>query len=181
MAVPFRDRRTEDYDLGLAGYLRFIDEPDAKGVRGCLFCVNARGEPIDFSFTRIDVAAPLLWRPGEARRRAVTDLAKALFAASSKAPRLLLTLAGEAPAGVFVEDLEVHLPLCRVAGAAASRHAASASLATLSDDARLCWVGKPPPPDSPAHRLLVALNGRRLATEPFDRAASGLNEVFGPS
>ena len=182
MAVPFRDRRVEDDDLGLAAYLRFVDEPDGKGVRGCLFCVNVRGEPIDYSYTRIDVAAPLFWRPDEARRRAVADLAKALFEASAKTPTLLLTLAGEAPADVFDEDLEVHLPICRVTGAATSRHAASASLATpFFDDARLGWVGQPPAPDSPAHHLLAALNGRQLATEPFDRAARGLDEVFRPS
>ncbi len=45
MPVPFRDLTGEDEDLGLADYLRFIDEPDARGVRGCLFCVNAASMP----------------------------------------------------------------------------------------------------------------------------------------
>src|SRR6266542_2301820 len=77
MAVPFRDL-TEREELGLAGYLRFVDEPDARGIRAALFFVNGRGEPVEFSFSRIDVPASFLWRAGEARRQAITALAKSL-------------------------------------------------------------------------------------------------------
>ncbi len=165
MAVPFRDRSAEDDALGLAGYLRFIDEPRLKGLRGCLFCVNVRGEPINFSFTRIDAAAPLLWRPGDARRRAVTGLAAALFAEGAKAPRLLLALASETPSSVFREDLDVAVPVCRI---------------IRPDDGgvQMRWAGQPPAPDTAAQRLWTALDNRRLATEPFDRAARGLAEAF---
>lgn len=181
MPVPFRDLTEDDEDLGLAGYLRFIDEPDAGGVRGCLFCVNARGEPIDFSFSRIDVPGSFLWRAGDTKRRSVAALAKALFEACSKTPTLLLAQANEAPAHVFVEDLAIRLPLCRVAGVDAETHAPTDSVELLSDTSHLFWIGDPPPLDSPARRLLEALNARRLATEPFKRAAVGLDEVFGAS
>jgi hypothetical protein len=110
MTVPFRDR-AEYEDFGLAGYLRFVEEPDSKGIRGALFCVNSRGEPIDFSFTRIDVGASFLWRLGDARRHAVTALCKALFAACPKEPALLLSLAEEVSPRVFTEDIEVGAPL----------------------------------------------------------------------
>src|SRR5437867_1711209 len=113
MSIPFRDLEDSE-DLGLAGYLRFVDEPDSKGVRAALFCVNGLGEPIDFSFSRIDVAASFLWRAGDARRRAVSALSKSLFAASAKEPRVLLALADEVSPRVFTEDLDVHVPLCRI-------------------------------------------------------------------
>jgi hypothetical protein len=176
MSVPFRDL-AEAEELGLAGYLRFVEEPDAKGIRGALFCVNSRGEPIDFSFTRIDVAASFLWRLGDARRHAVTALCKALFAACSKEPALLLSLADEVSPRVFTEDIEVGIPLCRVAEAGAI-HSPSESSETLAETLHLFWVGEVPAAGSQARRLLEALQSRQLSTEPFERAVTGLEEVF---
>ena len=181
MPVPFRDLTGDAEDLGLAGYLRFIDEPGSRGVRGCLFCVNARGEPIDFSFSRVDAPASFLWRAGDTKRRSVTALTKALFEACSKTPTLLLTKADEAPVRVFEEDLTVRLPLCRVAGVDTDNHMPMDAIEPLSDAVHLFWIGDPPPTDSPARRLLEVLNGRGLATEPFERAAMGLDEVFSAS
>lgn len=177
MPVPFRDR-AEQEDLGLAGYLRFVEEAEAKGIRGALFCVNGRGEPIDFSFSRIDVASSFLWRSGDARRHAVAALCIALFTASSVQPTLLLALADEVPPRVFAEDLEVQLPLCRVAGPGATTHSTGEFPESLGEALHLFWVCDPPIPESPARRLLDALNGRQLATEPFERAAAGLEEAF---
>ena len=178
MAVPFRDRGEEHEDLGLAGYLMFVEEPDSKGIRGALFCVNGRGEPVDFSFSRIDVASSFLWRAGDARRHAITALSKALFTASSVQPTLLLSLADEVPPRVFTEDIEVHLPLCRVAAPGAIAHSVNESAESLGEALHLFWVGEPPEPDSAARRLLDALNARQLATEPFERSAAGVEEAF---
>lgn len=178
MPVPFRDRTEDDEDLGLAGYLRFVDEVDQRGVRGCLFCVNSRGEPIDFSFSRVDVPSSFLWRAGDTKRRSVAALTKVLFEACSTTPSLLLAKADEAPARVFEEDLTVHLPLCRTAGVDSDIEVPPDATESLSDTVHLFWVGDPPVPDAPARRLLEALNSRGLATEPFDRAAVGLDEVF---
>ena len=176
MSVPFRDL-AESEELGLAGYLRFVEEPDAKGIRAALFCVNSRGEPIDFSFTRIDVAASFLWRLGDARRHAVTALCKALFAACPKEPALLLSLADEVSPRVFTEDIEVRIPLCRVAEAGAI-HSPSESSEALAETVHLFWVGETPAPESQARRLLEALHSRQLSTEPFERAATGVEEAF---
>ena len=181
MPVPFRDLTGDDEDLGLAGYLRFIDEIDQRGVCGCLFCVNARGEPIDFSFSRVDVPASFLWRAGDTKRRSVTALTKSLFEACSKTPTLLLAKADEAPARVFEDDLTVRLPICRVAGVDTDTRVPTDAMELLSDAVHLFWIGAPPPTDSPARRLLQVLNGRGLATEPFERAAVGLDEVFSAS
>jgi hypothetical protein len=176
MTVPFRDR-AEYEDFGLAGYLRFVEEPDSKGIRGALFCVNSRGEPIDFSFTRIDVGASFLWRLGDARRHAVTALCKALFAACPKEPALLLSLAEEVSPRVFTEDIEVGVPLCRVAEAGAI-HSTDESSEILAETVHLFWVSEPPAPGSQARGLLEALHSRQLSTEPFERATTGLEEAF---
>ena len=145
MPVPFRNRADQE-DLGLAGYLRFVEEAEAKGIRGALFCVNGRGEPVDFSFSRIDVASSFLWRAGDARRHAVAELCKALFTASSVQPTLLLSIADEVPPRVFSEDIDVHLPLCRVAGPGATAHAANESPESLGEAIHLFWVGELPAP-----------------------------------
>lgn len=177
MPVPFRNL-TEDESLGLAGYLRFVEEPDARGIRAALFYVNSRGEPVNFSFSRIDMPASFLWRPGERRKRAVTELAKALFIASAKIPTFLLVLAEEAPPRVFMEDLVVEVPLCRVAGDGTTVHMSKESQEVLAEKVHLFWVGEQPLPESPARRLLEALHSRKLLIEPFERAAIGLEEAF---
>ena len=162
----------------MAGYLRFIDEPDGKGIRGALFIVSSRGEPLDFSFTRIDVHHGFLWRAGEARRQAVTSLTKALFQTATRAPNVILALADEVPPRVFTEDLEVGVPLCRIITAEMAVQAGSEEEERLSDSVNLFWVNGRPPPESPARSLIETLNGRQLLLEPFDRASIGIQEAF---
>ena len=177
MPVPFRDL-TEGDDSGVAGYLRFIDESDGKGIRGALFIVSSRGEPLEFNFTRIDMHSSFLWRAGEARRQAVTSLTKALFQAATIVPTLILALADEVPPRVFTEDLEVGIPLGRVTTAEIAVRAASEEEERVSDSVDLFWVNGRPPPESPARSLLEALNERQLLIEPFDRASIGMKEAF---
>ena len=177
LPVPFRDLTAGDGDEA-AGYLRFIDEPDGKGIRGALFIVSSRGQPVDFSFTRIDVHSGFLWRAGEARRQAVTSLTKALFQAATRVPDVILALANEVPPRVFTEDLEVGVPLCRVTMAEMTVQAGSEEEERLSDSVNLFWVNGRPPPESPSRSLIEALNGRQLLTEPFDRASIGMQEAF---
>ena len=52
MPVPFRDD-AEIKALGLAAYLKM--ERDGSGYRGALFLVNARGEPVEFTYTRVEI------------------------------------------------------------------------------------------------------------------------------
>ncbi|MDP9340680.1 MAG: hypothetical protein M3Q23_00950 [Actinomycetota bacterium] len=176
MPIPFRDHGDVD-DLGLAGYLRFVDE-GAGGLRGALFLVNGRGEPVEFCFSRVDVPASSLWRASEARRQAVRALCLPLFTACPREPLLLLARAEEVPPPVFAEDLEVLVPLCRVADGAAAAHAASEWAEELNDALHVFWVAAPPAPDSPVRVLLDALRGRGLMLEPFERAARGIDEAF---
>jgi hypothetical protein len=147
-------------------------------MRGALFVVNGRGEPIDFGYARIDVHASFLFRPGESRRRAVVALVKALFTAASHVPQLLIALADEVPAAVFTEDLQVALPLCRLA----ERTGPSPDRQDLQEDVsgteHLFWVGSPPETESEARSLLDAIAARGPLAEPFERAAAGLREAY---
>jgi len=177
LPVPFRDLSRED-DAGVAGYLRFVDEPDGKGIRGALFVVSSRGEPLDFSFTRVDLRGGFLWRQGEAKRQAVAALAKSLFEAARRAPTVLIALADEVSPRVFTEDIEVGVPLCRVSTGEIEIQAASEEKERLSDAVDLFWVNGQPPPDSPARSLVDALNGRNILIEPFERASIGIREAF---
>ncbi len=177
LAVPFRDL-TEEEESGFAGYLRFVDEPNGKGIRGALFIVSSRGEPLDFHFTRIDVHSSFLWRAGEARRQAVTSLARALFQAATKTPGVILALADEVHPRVFTEDLEVGVPLCRVVTSENTIQAGPEDEERISDTVNLFWVNGRPPQDSPARDLIEVLSRRQLLTEPFERASAGIKEAF---
>ena len=177
MPIPFRDL-TEDENTGVVGYLRFVDEPDGKGMRGALFVMSPRGEPIDFSFTRIDVHGGFMWRAGESRRQAVTALIKALFQSAGKIPAVIISLADEVPPRVFTEDLEVQIPLCRVVTTEMTPQAASEEHESISDSLDLFWVTGRPPSDSSAGKLIEGLKDRQLLLEPFERALIGLEEAF---
>ena len=177
LPIPFRDL-TEGEDSGVAGYLKFIDEPDGKGIRGALFIVSSRGEPLDFSFSRIDVHNDFLWRAGEARRQAITSLTKALFQATTNVPNVILALADEVPPRVFTEDLEVGVPLCRIITTEMAVQASSEEEERISDSVNLFWINGRPPLESPARSFMDAMNGRQLLTEPFDRALIGMEEAF---
>ncbi len=147
MPVPFRDQ-TEVSNLGFAGFLRMVDEPDGRGLRGALFVVNGHAEPIDFCFNRVDVPAAFLWRAGEARRQAVKAICTSLFQACPKTPALLLALASEVPPLLLTEDLEVLVPICRVADGESIVHTADESPEELGDALHLFWATSPPTPDS---------------------------------
>lgn len=150
-------------------------------MRGALFLVNSRGEPMDFSFARVDIHASFLWRPGEAHRQAVTALCRTLFVAATHAPHLMVGLAEEVPAAVFTDDLEVAVPLCRVAGPTALAYASTESLEELPGAQHVFWVGRPPDAESDARSLLNALIARQGLVEPFERAALGLKEAYAPT
>lgn len=180
MPIPFNDL-AEDSDLGLAAFLRFEEEPNRRGMRGALFLVTSRGVPVEFSFTRIDVAASFLWRAGDARRHAIANLSKVLFEACSRQPDLILALADEVAPQVFTEDLHVGIPICRVSSLGANTHATTEVSENLSDTPGLFWVDEQPDAGSSTCQLLEALRLRQLLTEPFERASVGLEEAFNDS
>ncbi len=178
MPVPFRDLDPDD-DTGIAAYLKLADEPLGRGMRAALFCVNARGEPAAFSFSRIDLPPAVLWRAGELRRRAVASLCKMLFGAVSQTPALLLVMADEVSPRVFSEDVEVRIPVCRVQCDSVTTSAIEEATESIDETLHLFWTGSGrPEAGSSARDLVDLLRARSLLLEPFERAALGLEEAF---
>ena len=177
MPVPFIDLADEERS-GAAGYLRFVEEPDGRGVRGALFIMSTRGEPQEFTFSRIDLPSSVLWNASQARRHAVSSLMKALFGAANRVPDLLLALPEEIPDRVFYEDLEIQVPLCMVATELSGLSELPANALRLSDSNSLVWSHGHPAPGELAAKTIQLLDDRRLILEPFERASLGLQEAF---
>ena len=193
MPIPFRDQDDVD-ELGLAAFLHLDGDPALTGLRGALFQINARGEPVEFTYNRVSTPNGFLWRPADLRRAAAKRLTGSLLATCSQVPRLILARADEAPGELFAADLQVQTPVGRLAaiGGGHDRHQTAAyspdeTPETLvppdpaADPLHLFWAGSPPPEHSPSRRLLRELLLRGLLLEPFERAAIGLREIFGES
>lgn len=178
MPIPFKDLSEGDVP-GSAGFMRFVDEADGKGMQGALFFVSSKGEPLDFCFSRINVHNSFLWRQGDSRRNAVGSLSKALFQASTRTTSLILTLADEVPALVFSEDIQVDIPICRISTDVLAVQAVLEDLESVNSSLSLIWANGRPDQDSDSRKLLESLSKRQLITEPFERALVGLAEVFG--
>ena len=168
MGVSYRDRSGAPAG-GSAAYLCVRDEPSRSGLQGALFVVNDLAEPLDFCFSRIDVPGSFLWRPGEARRHAARALTIALFDAAPRSPDLVVSTPADVPVAVLADDLEIDVPVCHL-----SRGLGDAD----EDDLHVTWLNGQPPDEAGAQGILRSLISRKLAMEPFDRAAQGLHEVF---
>lgn len=157
-------------------FLKFELE-GTRGLRGALFVVNGVGEPLEFTFARVDVRATVLWRPGDAARSAIAQLARVLFPALSSRPDCLLMLASEVPPRLFIDDMMVEIPTCRIGGES-SIHTADETIERVNDVHHLFWIGPSPTSDMRARALVDALQSRDLLLEPFDRAAAGISEAY---
>jgi hypothetical protein len=179
VAIPFRDA-AEVEELGAAGFLRLLPDVAAGAWCGALFVVNARGEPLDFAYNHIRLPQPFLWRGDDLSAYAARRLAASLFEICPRTPTLLLCLAREVGPELFARDLDVAVPVARLA-----------DLDTAPDEGeeaedvpgapRLLWAGGRPARDVPARRLVDRLAERGFLSEPFRRAARGLAEVYGPT
>jgi len=181
--VPYRDAE-ELEALGQAGFLRILATEEGRSYLGALFLVNARGEPVEFTYSRLDVERRFLWRRAALDRYAARRLAASLFDICPRAPQVLLCLADEVPAEVLAEDLEVSVPAARVAGEEALIGQARGEEREVlggQGGVQVFWLHGPPAEDAPARRLVTRLAARGLLLEPFERAALGLKEVFGLS
>jgi len=72
--VPFRDEADPDR-FGSAAFLRIVPADDGDAVLGALFLVNARGEPVEFTYNRLEIVQRFLWRADDLRRHAARRLA----------------------------------------------------------------------------------------------------------
>lgn len=176
LSIPFRDVATS-VAPGSIAFLKFQEEA-AGGLQGAVFVTNGIGEPLEFTFARVDVRASTLWRPGDAHRSAVGQLVRVLFPALSSRPDFLLMLASEVPPRLFFDDIQLELPACRVGGES-SLHAVDEVVEKIDDIQHVFWIGPQPGPNERARGLMESLRSRNLVTEPFERAVIGLQEAFG--
>jgi hypothetical protein len=179
--VPVPFRHDDDLErLGSAAFFRIQQHDD--GFRGALFLVDARGEPVEFAYNRLELLQRFLWRPDQLRRHVARRLATSLFEICPRAPRIVLCRAEEVDAEVFAQEVVLSVPVARVADESALIGQAAVEQRELlggEDGVQLFWVGSPPATDSPERGLVDELAKRGLLTEPFERATVGLAEVYG--
>ncbi len=182
MPIPFRDL-DNTRELGAAAFLRLLSDPDGIDWFAALFLVNARGEPLEFTFNRADVPSSPLWRAADVRRRTERDLVASLLSLCPRVPGLLFCLASEVSGELFSREIQLSLPVCRVATALETvpyLGEERLEVPEASNQLHLFWFPDRPCEDSPGSRLFQELAGRGLLLEPFDRALAGLREVYGP-
>lgn len=180
MPVPFRD--ADDVgELGAAGFLKIDSSTDSSMIRGALFLINARGEPLEFTYNRVETPNSFLWRQDDIRRFALRKLVTALLGTCSKAPVFIVCLADEVYHELFSKELLLSIPICRLASFA---KAVSHSKLEIEDSLEgpepmhLFWFPGKPPDQSREQVLLDRLVGGGLLVEPFKRALIGLGEVY---
>lgn len=181
MTIGFRNAAELEAG-GNAGFLRVIPNSAGGQWAAALLQINGRGEPIEFTFSRLPLPSASLWSPTGLKRHALTVILASLFEAARRSPLMLLCLAREMPAAVFGEDLQVHLPVCRIATAGDQVEAGPREIAEEifqeRESIRLLWTSRPPDPASPARALLDLLAARALLLEPFERIPDGLREAL---
>jgi hypothetical protein len=181
MPIPFQDLQDLDA-LGQAAFFKLEASSTPSGFRGALFQITARGEPVEFTYNRVETPSTFLWRPADIRRTAARRLAQSLFSLSPRAPRLIFGLAEEIPIEVFTEDLDVSVPvalIARVASEAPSSVARVERMDLNDEQVDLLWCNSAPEPGTAERLLTEQLVARRLLLEPFTRAAGGLAELYG--
>lgn len=180
MPIPFHDSK-EVEELGTAGYLKI--EPDSSGssFAGALFLVNCRGEPLEFSYNRIEIPHTFLWKRADLQFHAVRKLVTSLLSICPKIPRLILCLAEEIPSEVFCQDIKISIPVCRIASALKTASYSNKEVketANSPEPINLFWYPQRPGDNTLEQQLLGKLNSYGLILEPFERASRGLNEVY---
>jgi hypothetical protein len=179
VTVPFKDAAELEAG-GTAAFLRVVPGRHERERRAALLQVNARGAPVEFTFNRVDLPSAALWRPERLEREATKALAASLFEAARRTPLVLLGLAAELDPALFAEDLEVQIPICRVAIDDRGAPSGEVGEEVLCEDRRahLFWRPALPSLESPPRRLVTTLASRGLLLEPFERLLAGLDEAL---
>src|SRR5262245_23424427 len=180
MPIPYRDADDLD-ELGTVGYLKIEPVAGGSGYLGALFLLNARGEPLEFTYNRIDTPQTFLWRQDDLRRHAARKLTVSLFSLCPRTPRVLLCLAKEVGSELFSQDIQTSIPVGRIAPAAEVGSPASQETqetVSASEPVQVFWFPGKPAEGSIELRLLQLLASRGLLLEPFERASVGLREVY---
>jgi hypothetical protein len=178
VSIPFRKADSED-SLA-AGFVRIIRDASG-GFDGALFVMNAKGEPLEFVFSRVSTPRTVLWRPQDLKRRAAHELVAALFNVATSRPTVVFAKADEIDPGFFTGEIETQVPTCRVAHEMASVSVGRDEIGEDFDSAQvhLLWSLGRPEEGSAERTLVERLQAAGLLTEPFDRAEAGLHEARG--
>lgn len=174
MPIPFRDADDVE-ELGSAAFLKLERSESGTAYLGALLLINARGEPLEFTYNRIDLPQTFLWRPADLRRHAERKLAASLLGACAETPRLLLCLADEAGRELFTRDIDVSILVGRVGRPIGATDQTSDE---VPEPPHVAWHPEPPPDASLERRLFERLSAHGLLLEPFERALIGLHEVY---
>lgn len=180
MPIPYRDADDLD-ELGTVGYLKIESAVGGSAYLGGLFLLNARGEPVEFTYNRIDTPHTFLWRQDDLRRHAARKLTASLFSLCPRTPRLLLCLAKEVGSELFCQDMQISIPVCRIAlasEATSSSDVETKDIIHASEPVQVFWFPGKPAEDAIELRLLHFLASHGLLLEPFERASIGLREVY---
>jgi len=180
MPIPFRDADVVE-ELGAAGYLKIDVSDNESTFRGALFLVNARGEPLEFTYNRIYAPNTFLWRRGDVRRHATLKLVTSLLATCPRIPKFIICLADEINHELFCNEIHLSTPVCRVASLMKATSYSKLEVQAALEDPQphhLFWFPGKPAEDSTEHHLLGRLIACGLFLEPFDRALVGLREVY---
>jgi hypothetical protein len=182
--IPFSD--VEDFaGLGSAAYLKLESFPDNACCLGALLVISARGEPLEFGYNRVRVPQPFLWREADLRRHVQRRLTASLLSVCSQQPRLLLCLADEVSPPLFAQDLRLEVPVARVVPPGPPVRRVDTETGEVLEDEdtppHVAWQPAPPDTASPERQLFEHLFTHGLLLEPFERAVTGLREVYGSS
>ena len=178
MSIPFRLAGGDDSHA--AAFLRVIHD-ETGAYDGVLFVMNAKGEPVEFVYSRIETPRSLLWRRHDLRRRATRELATVLFNAATSRPSIIFAKADEVEPGFFVTEIETPVATCRVASqmASVSTGAGEHGEDMDAEGLHLLWSSGSPQEGSAERALVERLQAAGLLTEPFERAEAGLREARG--
>jgi hypothetical protein len=180
--IPFTD--VDDFgELGSAAYLKLESSPDKGCCLGALLVISPRGEPLEFGYNRVRVPQAFLWREADLRRYVQRRLTASLLSVCSQQPRLLLCLAGEIDTPLFSEDLQLEVPVVRVALPGPALRRVDTETGEVLEEVdlppQIAWQPAPPDAASLERQLFEHLSTHGLLLEPFVRALTALREVYG--
>ena len=174
MPIAFHDDESVNR-LGFAAFLHL--ELDDEAAYGALLFLNARGEPQEFVFNRLELLNASLWRARDRAAGAARRLCASLFPTATLTPQFLLFSPGTVPPTLFGGEGGIQLDIPAGAIWRADEDDPE-GLETFDGNgevlrARILWS-----PGAPSGELLPLLVKRGLLIEPFERAAAGLREVY---
>jgi hypothetical protein len=183
--IPFHDNESIEA-LGVAAFLH-IAPASGDFVAGALLFLNARGEPLEFVFNRLELMRGELWRERDKPHAAARRLCATLFQAAQLAPALLFYRAGEIAPGLFGPNghLSLEIAAARVGALHQNLSPASDEIAARvttfdaegeAGEVDVFWT--PEAPTETAAELFAKLTERGLLLEPFERAARALHAAL---